>query len=67
MGNLMRVPEPENRVTRVATQAVAGGLVTVIAVLALATLIHLVEIAVITGAVLIALGVILWYAFLRKR
>jgi hypothetical protein len=64
---LPRLPEPQNRVAQVVTQAAAGALVTIIAVFALSTLLHLVEIAVISAAVVIALGAILWYAFLRKR
>jgi hypothetical protein len=78
MSNLMQAPEPgdravripmrsNNQVVRVATEAAAGALVIVIAVVALYTLINLVLTVVIAGAVVAAIAAILWYAFLRKR
>ena len=66
MGDLMRVPPTDNRVARVGKEAVAGGAVTIIAVLAVSFLLHAVEVLFITGVAILAIGWVLWYMIFRR-
>ncbi len=67
MGDLMNVPRRDSALTRGAKQAGAGALIVVIIVLAASFLIHAVITLVTIAAVIIAVGAIIWAAFLRKR
>jgi hypothetical protein len=66
MSNLMRIPPTESRVATATKNAVAGGVVVVIAVLAISFLIHAVEALVITAAAILAIGWVVWMLLFRK-
>jgi len=67
MGDLMRVPSGESRLARSAKQAAAGGLVLVVIVLAAVFLIHAIEVIVITGAVIVGILAVLYWAFIKRK
>jgi uncharacterized RDD family membrane protein YckC len=67
MGDLMRVPSGESRLARAGKQAAAGGLVLVVIVLAAVFLIHAIEVIVITGAVIVAILAVLYWAFIKRK
>lgn len=64
--NLMRVPPTESRVVTATRNAIAGGVVVIIAVLAVSFLIHAVEALVITAAAVLAIGWVVWVLLLRR-
>ena len=66
MGDLMRVPSGESRLARSAKQAAVGGLVLVVIVLAAVFLIHAIEVIVITGAVIVGILALLYWAFFKR-
>jgi hypothetical protein len=63
----MRAPEGESRVTRAGREAVAGGAVTIIAVAAVYFLAQMLYGLVITAAVIVVIGAILWFLVLPRR
>jgi hypothetical protein len=67
MGDLMRVPPRESSLARAGKQAVAGGLVLVVIIVAAVFLIHAIEVIVITGAVIVAILAVLYWAFIKRK
>jgi hypothetical protein len=67
MHDLMRLPPDENRVTRVGKEALAGGAVTIVAVLAVSLLLSFVVTAVEIGAAILVIGGLIWYLLFRRK
>jgi len=65
--SMIRRDPTQNSVVTFTQEAGAGAAVMVIAVLAVSFLVQTVVTAVITLAVILVIGAILWYAVLRKR
>lgn len=67
MKDLEPIPPSDSRIANPVVQAGAGALAVIVAVLVISTIINLAIGALITLAVVVAIGVVLWAVFLRGR